>query len=102
MPVGIYPGTPGGIHGDSESFKERSERTIKEREKKLREKRVKAKEREMEGCTFNPSINKNSKRAAQMGRRDNRKVQERLYVGEARRDCEQTPAGGTTTRFLSR
>ena len=29
--------------------------------------------------TFNPSINKNSKRAAVMGRRDDRKVEERLY-----------------------
>jgi len=45
----------------------------------LKEKREAASEKEMEGCTFNPAINKNSERAAQIGRRDNRKVQERLY-----------------------
>lgn len=31
------------------------------------------------GCTFNPAINKNSQRAAQMAKKDNRTVQERLY-----------------------
>ncbi|GMI00962.1 hypothetical protein TrVE_jg1744 [Triparma verrucosa] len=84
LPSGIYGGgTPNGsIKGGSNahlSFDERTKRTVEERENKLNEKRQQKQSKELDGCTFNPAININSKRAAQMAKKDNRTVAERLY-----------------------
>ena len=50
-----------------------------ERDAKLAEKRAQKHENELNGCTFNPAININSKRAARMAKKDTRSVSDRLY-----------------------
>ncbi|GMI04562.1 hypothetical protein TrLO_g113 [Triparma laevis f. longispina] len=80
LPSGIYGGgTPNGGKKEEMSFEERTRRGSVERESKLREKREQKQSKELDGCTFNPAININSMRAAQMAKKDNRTVAERLY-----------------------
>ena len=65
LPAGIYGGGTPDASGKSRnsdlSFDERTARAVIERETKLHEKRAAKKDKELDGCTFNPSINVNSR-----------------------------------------